>query len=406
MKVDFAASQPVYTVSQLNHEVKSLLENTYFNILLEGEISNFICHTSGHWYFSLKDDSAQIQCAMFRMHNNKTKFMPENGDHVLVQAKVSIYPDRGNYQLIISRLEAVGEGVLQKRFEKLKNKLSQEGLFDGQYKKPLPEYPHNIGIITSETGAAIRDILSVLKRRYPIANIIIYPCLVQGAQAAESIISALNQANQNTQDPCDVLILARGGGSMEDLWSFNEETVARAVFNSKLPIVTGIGHEIDFTICDFVADVRAPTPSVAAETVTPDQDEIKNNLDNYQKYFTSLIYAVIEAKHSQLKNLEKRLAAQDPRQIIQAQQQKIDFYHKQLSQLIKQKFNFHQQQIAHLASQLNALSPLAVLNRGYAVLSKNSLVIDSTTKVTKGDEISAKIADGNLELKVLKITKK
>lgn len=333
--------------------------------------------------------------------------MPENGDHVLVQAKVSIYPDRGNYQLIISRLEAVGEGVLQKRFEKLKNKLSQEGLFDGAHKRTLPEYPNTIGVITSETGAAIRDILSVLKRRYPIANIIIYPCLVQGTQAAESIIAALNQANQtNTQDPCDVLILARGGGSMEDLWSFNEEKVARAVFNSELPIVTGIGHEIDFTICDFVADVRAPTPSVAAETVTPDQDEIKNNLDNYQKYLTSLICAVIEAKHSQLKNLEKRLAAQDPRQIIQAQQQKIDFYSKQLIQLIKQKFNFHQQQIAHLASQLNTLSPLAVLSRGYAVLSKNSQVIDSTKKVQKDDEISAKIADGDLELKVLKITKK
>lgn len=399
--MDLAASQPVYTVSQLNQEVKNLLENTYFNILLEGEISNFICHNSGHWYFSLKDECAQIQCAMFRMNNLKTKFMPANGDHILVQAKVSIYPDRGSYQLIILRLEAVGEGVLQKRFEKLKNQLAQEGLFDSKYKKKLPEYPNNIGVITSETGAAIKDILSVLKRRYPIANIIIYPCLVQGMQAAESIIAALKQANQNIL--CDVLILARGGGSMEDLWSFNEESVARAVFNSELPIVSGIGHETDFTICDFVADVRAATPSAAAETVSPDQNEIKNNLESYQKYLINLIYAVLESKHNQLKLLEKRLITQDPRQIIQTQKQKIDFLHKQLIQLMKQKLSSYKQQTAHLAGQLHAFSPLAVLNRGYAVLTKNAEVIDSTKKVIKGEKLSATVSNGDIICQVIDI---
>ena len=396
--------QAIYTVSQLNNEVKSLLENTYFNILLEGEVSNFVCHGSGHWYFSLKDDSAQIQCAMFRMHNNKTKFMPENGDHILAQAKVSIYPDRGNYQLIIHRMEDVGEGVLQKRFEKLKATLSHEGLFDQRHKKNLPAYPQTIGIITSETGAAIQDILSVLNRRYPLAKLIVYPCIVQGTLAAKSIIHALSQANNNAE--CDVLILARGGGSIEDLWSFNEEPVVRAVFNSAIPIVTGIGHETDFTICDFVSDARAATPSAAAETASPDQAEIRLYLHNQHKYLTYLMRAKLEEKQKLLIQLEKRLNTQDPRQLITAQMQKIHLLSQQLKQSMHHRLEKNKSYIASLASQLNALSPLAVLSRGYSILTKNSLPIHSTKEVAIGDKLKARVSDGEIECDVLDIKEK
>src|SRR3990167_11367189 len=260
------AQTEVYTVSRLNNEVKFILEDRFPWVWVEGEISNFAAPHSGHWYFSLKDNTAQVRCAMFRGQQRKLIFTPKDGMHVLINARVSLYENRGEFQLIAESMEERGEGKLRRAFEMLKKKLETAGLFDPLHKKKLPSFPKQIGIITSETGAAIADILTILKRRFPSIPIIVYPTLVQGTLAAPSIVKALKTANRRNE--CDVIILARGGGSLEDLWAFNEEIVAYAIFESDIPIISGVGHEIDFTIADFVADVRAPTPSAAAEMIT------------------------------------------------------------------------------------------------------------------------------------------
>jgi len=265
-------SRDIYSITRLNREVRAVLEGSFPAIWVQGEISNLAQPSSGHMYFSLKDRSAQVRCAMFRGRNRLLKFVPENGMEVLARAVVSLYEGRGEFQLLIEELEPAGEGALQKAVADLKQRLFEEGLFNEEHKQSLPAYPKTIGVVTSPTGAAIRDILTVLKRRYPAAAVIVYPVPVQGEGAAGIITKALETADRRAE--ADVLILARGGGSLEDLWSFNEEIVARAVYNLATPIVCGVGHEIDFTIADFVADKRAPTPSAAAEMVSPDQREL------------------------------------------------------------------------------------------------------------------------------------
>lgn len=267
-----------FSVKELNTHVKRLLEEGIGQIWLIGEISNFINHSSGHWYFSLKDDSAQVRCAMFRGSNLKVKSIPQNGQAVLVNASVTLYEARGEYQLIVNELKLTGEGLLQQKFEQLKKKLQAEKLFEPIYKKPLPEIIKTVGVITSPTGAALKDICQILKRRDPSLEIIIYPTLVQGASASEQIAKMIRIANHRQET--DVLIVGRGGGSLEDLWAFNEEIVARAIFNSDIPIISAVGHEIDFTISDFVADIRAATPSAAAEIVSRSQIEQSKNLDD------------------------------------------------------------------------------------------------------------------------------
>lgn len=264
---DLIPNREVFTVSQLNDEVRALLENQFPLIWVEGEISNLARPASGHLYFSLKDDAAQVRCAMFKMRNRLLDFQPENGQQVLLRTRVSLYPARGEFQLIVEHMEAAGDGALRRQFELLKRRLSEEGLFDPESKLPLPMVPERLGVITSPTGAAIRDILSVLKRRFPGIPVLIYPVPVQGAEAPAAIVKALRTAAARHE--CDLLIMARGGGSLEDLWAFNDEAVARAMHACPIPIVSGIGHEIDFTIADFVADQRAPTPSAAAELVSP-----------------------------------------------------------------------------------------------------------------------------------------
>src|SRR5271167_2003565 len=261
----------VYSVSRLNREVRVLLERGFASLWLEAEISNFSRPSSGHWYFSLKDAAAQVRCAMFRQRNMLCSFTARDGQKVLVRARIGLYEPRGEYQLIVDHMEDAGLGALKRLFEELSAKLKQEGLFDAERKRPLPSLPRRIGIITSPTGAAVRDILHVLARRFPAAAVLIYPVAVQGAQAAPEIIAALKLAGRRAE--CDVLILARGGGSLEDLWAFNDEALARAIAASPIPVVSGIGHEVDVTIADFAADVRAPTPSAAAEIVVPDADE-------------------------------------------------------------------------------------------------------------------------------------
>ena len=362
----------LYTVSDLNHAAASLLTHHFEVVAVTGEISNLTRPSSGHYYFSLKDDSAQIRCAFFRAHHHHLDFTLENGQEVVMHAQVSIYEPRGDYQLIVKSVQLAGLGALQIAFDRLKNKLEKAGLFDDKHKKPLPYLPKNIGVITSPTGAALQDILKVLRHRFSAIPVFVYPTAVQGASAAAEICAALAKANQEKQ--CDVLILARGGGSLEDLWSFNEENVAHAIFNSEIPIITGIGHQTDFTIADFVADVRAPTPSAAAETVTPDRDMLQKQLHQQQQRLLHLIQSRIQFCAAQVPTL------------------------KQLEKIILSKINNYRDKLGHYAQTLNTLSPLNVLGRGYSITThaNTGKIILSRSDVKRGDAINTKLCDGEI----------
>ena len=427
----------IYNVTRLNREVRTLLEGSFPSIWLQGEISNFACPASGHMYLSLKDIHSQVRCAMFKNRNRFLKFEPENGAEVLVRANVSLYEGRGEFQLIIEQMELAGEGGLQRAYEELKQKLFKEGLFEEEHKLTLPHMPKTIGIITSPTGAAIRDIMSVLKRRYPAGNIIVYPAAVQGDGAAEQITTMLKTAEQRNE--CDVIILSRGGGSIEDLWAFNNEILARAIFDCSLPVVSGIGHEIDFTIVDFVADQRAATPSAAAELVSPDQMHIRQNVSLQQNRLIQILQASLSTLRQNITHLEKRLP--HPATQLQNNAQRLDALstrmehsiksivtlqnhrlHEQLSTLNKhsplQKLQFyiersgqlHQRlhqaannlwrnldsQIQTVARALNTVSPLATLNRGYAIVQKydNQEIIRDARQLVSGDEVLTRFSHG------------
>lgn len=388
----FNTDKKIYSVSQLNTAAKMLLEEHLPLVWVEGEISNLAQPSSGHIYFSLKDEFAQVRCAMFRNQKNRLNFEPENGMQVIAQAQVSIYEARGDYQLIAHYLEPAGEGLLRQKFEQLKHKLQQEGLFEIEHKQTLPKYPQQIGVITSPTGAAVRDILHVLKRRFPSIPIIIYPTQVQGSDAKEKIVHAINLANHQHQ--CDLLILARGGGSLEDLWPFNEEIVARAIYNSELPIISGIGHEVDFTIADFVADVRAPTPSAAAEVAAPDIQDITYSLQQLQNTLTHKINAKIQLLKTTLEHLTKRL--QHPGKRLQNYSQQLDNLEQRLNISIKNILQNKQHILNNLSSTLDAISPLATLHRGYSILTKDKKIIKSVKDVQLDDTLTAKLHDGEL----------
>lgn len=441
---DVPISEDVYTVSRLNNAVKTLLEGQFPFVWVEGEVSNFVAPNSGHWYFSLKDQTAQIRCAMFRARQRQLGFTPKDGMHVLIKARVSLYENRGDFQLIAESMEERGEGKLQRAFEQLKKKLATMGLFDTAHKKALPPCPKSIGVITSATGAAIRDILTVLKRRQPGINVIIYPTLVQGANAAPHIAAAIECANRRAE--CDVLLLARGGGSLEDLWPFNEEVVAHAIFKSELPIISGVGHEIDFTIADFVADLRAPTPSAAAEMATPDMAELQQVLARHHQYFSSHMNKLLSSTQQQLLWAHKHLQQQHPKRRLTEKAQQLDFceltlvklqtalmmrydmrckdlvaallrhdprqairqYQHQL-QLQQQKCHHamhgalvsQQTRLANVAAKLNALSPLATLQRGYAIaMTPAHAVIHSAKTVKVGESVLVRLAEGVLDCQV------
>jgi len=370
-------SEPIYSVSQLNQEIRDFLENQVMPLWITGEISNFACPSSGHWYFTLKDAQASIRCALFKPKSRGITIIPENGAQVLLHGRVSLYTPRGDYQFIADYLEAAGDGLLQKKFNLLKEKLLLEGLFEASHKKPIPKWPKTIGVVTSPTGAAIHDILHVLNRRFPMINIIIYPTAVQGASAAAEITQAISTANQ--QKYCDVLIVGRGGGSLEDLWPFNEEIVARAIYNSILPIVSAVGHEVDTTIADFVADLRAPTPSAAAELLSPDQLELNLKLE---RIFSRL----------------KLLLNQASQNITQ----KLDYFEQKLKQAIINLIEQKKLNLAELSRALNTMSPLGTLDRGYALLlDKNNAVISSVKNITPGDVITAQVKDGKISCEVV-----
>ncbi len=371
-------NETIYTVSQLNRAVRDFLEQSFLPLWITGEISNFACPSSGHWYFSLKDAGASVRCAMFAGKNRGLGFKPENGMQIMLKARVSLYEGRGEFQLIAEQMEPAGDGLLQKKFEALKQKLNAEGLFAQEHKKPLPDFPKTIGVVTSPTGAAIRDIITVLNRRFPAIHIIIYPASVQGTQASSEITRAIEIANERNE--CDVLIVGRGGGSLEDLWPFNEENVARAIFTSRLPVVSAVGHEIDFTISDFVADVRAATPSAAAELVSPDQQSLLHTLARFAE----------RLRH--------------PLQKLREQMQLLDDLEQRLIRAIKNILERVQQRLMHDARTLNTLSPLATLDRGYAILLNDQQhVIDQCQKVTIGETVTAKLKNGKLYCRVDKI---
>lgn len=445
---DLTQEHTIFTVSQLNAEVRGLLEETFPYVWVEGEISNFAAPASGHWYFSLKDANAQVRCAMFRGNQRKLGFTPKDGTHVLIKARVSLYDARGDYQLIAEFMEERGEGKLRRAFEALKKKLEVAGLFNDEHKKSLPDYPSCIGVITSPTGAAIRDILHVLERRYPCASVIIYPTLVQGATAAPAIVKALQTANHRNE--CDVLILARGGGSLEDLWPFNEEIVAQAIYESTLPIISGIGHEVDFTIADFVADVRAPTPSAAAEIATPDQAELAETIAHQHQQIQRAMTRKFNTLKQQLDWTQKQLAQLHPKRKLTDKMQRLDFCELTLLQLLSRKISSHvnnvqnfDKRLQHIspakrvltlqhqlqlslqtlqssiasrisrhttalgnaAATLDALSPLATLNRGFAIATQHGKVLRDATTVKINDDITVRLTKGTLICDVKHITK-
>lgn len=382
----------IFKVSQINSAARTILEANFDRVWIEGEISNLSEPSSGHIYFSLKDEFAQVRAAMFRGRKLTLKFQPKNGAHVIVSAQVSLYESRGDYQIIIEYMEPAGAGILMAQFLQLKNKLEAEKLFDVKYKKPLPKLPKSIGVITSPTGAAIRDILNVLRRRFPSINVIIYPTQVQGNKAAAQIVSALQIANERSE--CDVLILARGGGSLEDLWPFNEEVVARAIFASNIAIISAIGHETDFTIADFVSDMRAPTPSAAAELAAPDVSEWLAVLANFKYRLVSAMKYKLQKANLVFDNLKNRL--RHPRYYLAEQAQHLDEIERRLHAAMQKQLMHWQHRLVKVSTALDLVSPLATLVRGYAIISKDGHAIQDTKNVIVGDRIQAKLSDGVL----------
>lgn len=361
----------ILTVTQLNYSVRHLLEMEMSHVWLTGEISNFSQPVSGHWYLTLKDDKAQVRCAMFKMKNVRVNFRPQNGMQVLVRASVTLYEPRGDYQLIIESMQPAGEGLLQQQFEQLKAKLSAQGLFAQEHKKPMPAFVKTVGIITSSSGAALQDILHILQRRDPSLSVVIYPTLVQGKEATQEIVNMIELANLRNE--CDVLIVGRGGGSLEDLWCFNEEGVAYAIYHSQIPIISAVGHETDVTIADFVADLRAPTPSAAAELVSRDQNELKRQLQHQFDKVNLAFDRVWNRKFNRFQQLTLRLNAQHPSKQIQAQQQRFDYVEYRLEQAMYALIAAKQQGVKELNVRLTQQHPQKQIERQSQMLKQMEL---------------------------------
>lgn len=434
----------IYSVSKLNQAVRRLLEAHFGQVWLVGEISNFSAPSSGHWYFTLKDDKAQVRCAMFRNANQRVMTQVGNGKQVLIRAKIGLYEPRGDYQLIAEHMEDAGVGLLQQQFEQLKARLQAEGLFNPEHKRPLPEVIKTIGVVTSATGAALHDVLSVLKRRDPGLKVIVYPAQVQGEAAPAQLIAALNTANRRNE--VDAIILTRGGGSLEDLWSFNDETLARVVFTSRLPVVCAVGHEVDFSICDFVADIRAATPSAAAELVSRDRSHMRAQQQLLaQRLWRAWQHRMHLAGH-QFAMLEQRLQPLHPQQQLLQQGQRLDELNRRAQMSLQQTMSQHQQQYRHLAVRLSQLtpqrrlqgaqeqlasnqqrlqralqvqlkqaqhrmaanmqalhivSPLQTLSRGYSItLDSDENVVKNTDQVAVGGVITTRLGQGSLTSKI------
>ncbi|WP_318388837.1 exodeoxyribonuclease VII large subunit [Enterobacter sp.] len=440
-------SPAIFTVSRLNQTVRQLLEHEMGQVWISGEISNFTQPASGHWYFTLKDDTAQIRGAMFRNSNRRVTFRPQHGQQVLVRASITLYEPRGDYQIIVESMQPAGEGLLQQKYEQLKARLQAEGLFDSQFKKQLPSPAHTVGVITSKTGAALHDILHVLNRRDPSLPVVVYPTAVQGDDAPGQIVRAIELANRRQE--CDVLIVGRGGGSLEDLWSFNDERVARAIFASVIPVVSAVGHETDVTIADFVADLRAPTPSAAAEMVSRNQLELLRQLQNGQqrlemamdyylanrnRRFTQLFHR-LQQQHPQLRlarqqtvlerlrqrmnqaveshlkragqrqiRITQRLNQQTPQSRIHRAQSHMQQLEYRLTQNMHERLGSTRERFGNAITHLEAVSPLATLARGYSVTTaSDGKVLKQAKQVSPGDVLTTRVSDGWVESEVKEI---
>ncbi|WP_437216093.1 exodeoxyribonuclease VII large subunit [Pectobacterium sp. LFLA-215] len=437
-------SSAIFTVSRLNQTVRQLLEMEMGQIWLSGEISNLSQPSSGHWYFTLKDERAQVRCAMFRTSNRRVTFRPQNGQQVLIRATITLYEPRGDYQLLAESMQPAGDGLLQQQFEQLKQKLAAEGLFDQQFKQVLPSPARQVGVITSASGAALHDILQVLQRRDPSLPVIVYPTSVQGADAPLQIVRAIELANQ--REECDVLIVGRGGGSLEDLWSFNDERVARAIFASHIPIVSAVGHETDVTIADFVGDLRAPTPSAAAELVSRNQLELVRQIQSLRQRlemamdyylaqrnrdFTRLHHR-LQQQHPQLRlarqqaqlvklrqrlddamqqqlrktsrrseRLQQRLMQQQPQTRIHRAQQRLQQLSYQMQSAVERQLNQNKQKLGIACSRLEGVSPLATLARGYNVTTaSDGKVLKNVAQISLGETLKTRLQDGWIESQI------
>jgi len=436
-------TQEIISVSEINKRAKSILEENFPLVWIQGEVSNFFSAASGHWYFSLKDESSEIRCAMFTNKNHHITFEPKDGDHLVLNGTLSIFEGRGQYQIIVEHIELAGEGALLKAFEELKKKLQLEGLFDDSIKRQLPAYPKNIAVVTSPDGAVIQDIINVLDRRSPFLDLTVVPTLVQGEKAAPLICDALNKVGKLKN--IDVVILARGGGSIEDLWAFNNEEVARAIVNCPTPIISAIGHETDFTISDFVSDLRAPTPSIAAEIISQPYSELIETLEGYQNYISRSVISQIDLQRTQITNLIKRI--RHPGDKLREISQKLDYIETTLIQNINQEISFKKnglnlkdlslQQnspqnkvkeakvylqnaskdllkalkleierkntvLAEIVATLQAVSPLSVLSRGYSIISTepDGKILSSSNQVEIGQSISAILSKGSIKAEI------
>ncbi len=393
-------SQKILTVTELTRRIKNVLETDFNDVVVTGEISNFKRHTSGHIYFTIKDEKSSLSATIWRSRAVNLTFTPHDGMKVIARGSITVYEVRGSYQLDVVSLKPLGVGELHIIFEKLKQKLAVEGLFDESNKKPLPEYPERIGIVTSPTGAAIQDMLNIISRRFPSVEIILYPVKVQGAGAAEEIAEAISDLNKYGK--VDVLIVGRGGGSIEDLWAFNEEVVARAIYASKIPVVSAVGHEIDFTIADFVADLRAPTPSAAAELVVRNRYELIDNIRNFLYTMQQSLLSKVDDNRSRVAGLVSSYAFNNPVDEVRQFSQRIDELERLLNINFIHKFKSTKQYIAGLTDRMNSLNPENVIKRGYAIVYKNSHIVDSSHNLALSDNINIQFKDGNVAAAITK----
>ncbi len=400
----FDTSPQVFTVSEVNGYIRQKLEAdvTLQDLWLEGEISNWKQAASGHIYFTLKDNQAGIRCVIWRSQAARLIYMPQtDGEAVLVHGRVSVYEAGGNYQFYVDDIEPAGQGALYAEFERLKAILAAEGLFDEELKRPLPDFPQRIGIVTSPDAAALRDILNVLRRRYPVVQVILSPTLVQGDAAPPQIIAAL-EAIVNQHPPVDIVIVARGGGSLEDLWAFNDEAVARTIAACPVPVISGVGHEVDFTIADFVADVRAPTPSAAAELATPDRREIEQYLYSYQFALADAAQQITSDLRGELQRQQWALERLSPQAAVNNYRQKLDTLLARSNRSIGYTLRLQRERVNNLSAQLETLNPQATLSRGYAIVQKGDAVVTQAGQVSPDDDITVQVSDGEFEANVKK----
>ncbi len=390
------------TVSALNRYVKNLIDNDDIlnMVYIRGEISNFKNHYTGHMYFTLKDETSLIKCVMFKTYTSNLNFIPKDGMSVVILGSVSVYERDGIYQIYVKGMEIDGVGALYAEYEKLKERLALEGLFDEKYKKKIPMLPESIGVVTSKTGAVIRDIINVTTRRYPAVNIKLYPASVQGKGAAETIVKAIKYFNDAKN--VDVIIVARGGGSLEDLWPFNEEITARAIFESEIPIISAVGHETDFTIADFVADLRAPTPSAAGELAVPELSKLKWDISNFQKQLCVLLNKKVEIMRNKYEALRNTRVLKDPFDLIRQRTIAVQNFEKNLIDKVNLELKDNKIKLVSAVSKLDTLSPLKTLTRGYAILEKeNKDVITSVSEIKTGDIVKVVLQDGEKKASIL-----